>query len=336
MAVKRVRKGARVQSLFEPNTGEGRYGGQGLTLQENAVVGQPLVSPFLNGAGASAAAQLNSISLTDVACLLRGVGEDPSQLPASGARHTPFYPATVLIYVAHIPVSLRRACGAAAEGCVTITVHSSRLPGTVINSEQDARRQMLRRVKQGFDLVTPGRQQPQPPARSIRQCPLPRPPCPPRTLPLLRLRRNASTESSPPITLAAEVGCSPEAAEHKRPDEHCKRQDPRQPRLRAKAVGHAVVHDACESADAGDRAHLQLLDAPDEHKLLVEAPRVAVAMLADVRARPLGDDCDERSRRRLALDIHQSLCRASRLEHLLVGHHALEHRLAALHAELAP
>ena len=39
-------------------------------------------------------------------------------------------------------------------------IKSTRLPGTMINSEQDARRQMLRLVKQGFDLVTNGRQQP--------------------------------------------------------------------------------------------------------------------------------------------------------------------------------
>ena len=68
---------------------------------------------------------------TDRACTLRDVGEDPSpDTPraapsvrrALGARHLT-YPATVLINVARIPVSLRRACGAAAEGCVTITVH---------------------------------------------------------------------------------------------------------------------------------------------------------------------------------------------------------------------
>ena len=45
-----------------------------------------------------------------------------SQRPA---RVTPAYPATVLRphHVAPHPVSLRRSCGAAAEGCVTITVH---------------------------------------------------------------------------------------------------------------------------------------------------------------------------------------------------------------------
>eukprot|EP00964_Phaeocystis_antarctica_P010726 scaffold5909_cov55-Phaeocystis_antarctica.AAC.1 len=59
-------------------------------------------------------------------------------------------------------------------------------------------------------------------------------------------------------------------------------------------------------------------------------------MLADVRTRPLGDDGDERSGRGLALNVHQSLRRAERLEHLLVGNHALKHRLAALHAKLAP
>eukprot|EP00964_Phaeocystis_antarctica_P018249 scaffold10103_cov59-Phaeocystis_antarctica.AAC.8 len=140
------------------------------------------------------------------------------------------------------------------------------------------------------------------------------------------LRRDRSTRSPLPpyLLLVALAYAEPDAAEHEQSDAHCKRQHPRQPRLRAKAVSHAVVHDAGE-----------LLDAPDEHQLLVDAPRVAVAVLADVCARPLGDDGDERSGRRIALDVHQGLCRAERLEHLLIGHHALEHRLTALHAELA-
>ena len=57
-------------------------------------MGKPLVSPFPNVRGASAADQLNSILSTEIACRLRDVGWDPSQkallgqLPASGARHT--------------------------------------------------------------------------------------------------------------------------------------------------------------------------------------------------------------------------------------------------------
>ena len=79
--------------------------------------------------GASAAAQLNSVLSTEIACRLRDVDWDgpftrhslcsshsvrrASHLPIRNGAH----------HVAPHPVSLRRSCGAAAEGCVTITVH---------------------------------------------------------------------------------------------------------------------------------------------------------------------------------------------------------------------
>ena len=78
--------------------------------------------------GFAAAAQLNSILSTEIACRVRDVGWDPSQgTPCAApsvrrARHT-CLSGNGAHHVAPHPVNLRRSCGAAAERCVTITVH---------------------------------------------------------------------------------------------------------------------------------------------------------------------------------------------------------------------
>eukprot|EP00964_Phaeocystis_antarctica_P024453 scaffold13687_cov63-Phaeocystis_antarctica.AAC.2 len=160
--------------------------------------------------------------------------------------------------------------------------------------------------------------------------------------------RNQRQPPPTPPRAAAQADAQPEQPEHERPTEHCKRQPPHHRRQLVKTIFCAGEHGAAEVAeDRKPRAHckrdvdavgqvcLKLPDSPDAPELLVEAPRVAVTVLADVSTWPFGDDGEERSGRRLALDVHHGLCRTERLEHLLIGHHAIEHRLAALHAELA-
>ena len=56
----------------------GEMGGKDWQFTIGDPTDMPLVSPFLNGSSASAAAQLSSILSTGIACRLRDVGEDPS------------------------------------------------------------------------------------------------------------------------------------------------------------------------------------------------------------------------------------------------------------------
>ena len=56
----------------------GEMGGKDWQFTIGDPTDMPLVSPFLNGSSASAAAQLSSILSTEIACRLQNVGEDPS------------------------------------------------------------------------------------------------------------------------------------------------------------------------------------------------------------------------------------------------------------------
>ena len=86
-------------------------------------------------------------------------------------------------------------------------------------------------------------------------------------------------------------------------------------------------------ADERDDARLDVLDAAHNRELGIEPLVVLVRFAADVRARTLAEQ-----RHNVARHIAEGLAHlnrgANRLEDLLVGAHALEHRLAALDLHL--